>query len=335
MKANEVIRIGRSRSRAPSSAASTSGCPARAAPWRTRRSGSRSWPPARPASPGRSARRRCCRTSREQQPEERARARRPACSSSTLNGSDQLSYSAARIRNTKTQRQAEHAAASCPRPSSPGTTSRSSRSPCPAGRVCCGDLLQRVERLARAVAGRRRALDLADAIQVEAHRVLGPGGLRARRRATRAGPSRPRRCARRTCRCPRARCGSSRSACSEHPPLAAEAGEVVDVGAAQERLERGVDVGDRHALLERLVLVDVGEQLRHRRREVGAHACELRALARRGQERCRRSAARNSTAAAAAVLQHHAEAAGELMPGIAGGEHREHARLRDLRELPR
>ena len=70
----------------------------------------------------------------------------------------------------------------------------------------------------------------------------------------------------------------------EHLPLPAEAGEVVDVAAAEEGLERAVDVGERHPLLEHLVLVHLDEELRHRGREVGGDCLELGSLPRRGDE---------------------------------------------------
>ena len=58
MKANEVIRIGRSRSRRRlQRRLEAAAGPPGAAAWRTRRSGSRSCTPGRPAPPGRSARR--------------------------------------------------------------------------------------------------------------------------------------------------------------------------------------------------------------------------------------------------------------------------------------
>ena len=55
----------------------------------------------------------------------------------------------------------------------------------------------------------------------------------------------------------------------EHLPLPAEAVEVVHVGAAHEGLERRVDRVQVDALLERLVAVDLGEDLRAPTRGTG------------------------------------------------------------------
>ena len=63
--------------------------------------------------------------------------------------------------------------------------------------------------------------------------------------------------------------------------------EVVDVGAAEERPERGVDVGERDADLQHLAAVDVGVDLRHRRAVERRDAPDLRPLARRRMKRVR------------------------------------------------
>ena len=102
MKANEVIRIGRSRSRDASSVASKTRLAfLRAVAWRIRRSGSRSCTPGRPARPGRSARR-CSRRGRCTSTPATEQSRHSGTTRITASGSDQLSYSAARARNTQT-----------------------------------------------------------------------------------------------------------------------------------------------------------------------------------------------------------------------------------------
>ena len=68
---------------------------------------------------------------------------------------------------------------------------------------------------------------------------------------------------------------------------AAELVEVVDVGAAEQRAERRVDVVHQHARLEHLAAIDVGEDLRHARPIQRADAPDLRPLARRLDETLR------------------------------------------------
>jgi hypothetical protein len=103
----------------------------------------------------------------------------------------------------------------------------------------------------------------------------------------------------------------------EHAPLPPEAREVVDVRAAEEGLQRVVDLADRTPSLSALSLSTsakscgtAGEKLGARPRARGACA------PRRGT--CRRSA-RGTRTEFPLVLQHHAEAAGRADAGMAGG----------------
>ncbi len=102
MNANDVIRIGRSRRlRRLDRRILESTCPPPAAASRTRQSKSRSSPPARSASRCRSACR--CRMDTTADTPPAARRTMPSGTASiTANGIDQLSYSAARNRNTST-----------------------------------------------------------------------------------------------------------------------------------------------------------------------------------------------------------------------------------------
>src|SRR5262249_48681187 len=87
----------------------------------------------------------------------------------------------------------------------------------------------------------------------------------------------------------------------------AEAIEVVDVRTAEQRAERGVDVGELHAGLHHLAAIDVRVDLRHHRAIQRRDTTDLRSLPRRVHEAlrllgeiCRR--------AAAAILQLNREA---------------------------
>ena len=68
---------------------------------------------------------------------------------------------------------------------------------------------------------------------------------------------------------------------------AAELVEVVDVGAAEQRAERGVDVVQLHAGLQHLAAIDVGVDLRHARAVERGDASDLRPLPRRLHEALR------------------------------------------------
>ena len=105
----------------------------------------------------------------------------------------------------------------------------------------------------------------------------------------------------------------------EHLPLAPEAVEVVHVGAAHEGLERGVDRAQVDALLERLVAVHVGEDLRHRGAERAEHALELGPLARGLEEALRVFSARNSTGPPLRSWSIIEKPPPVPMPGMAGG----------------
>ncbi len=193
------------------------------------------------------------------------------------------------------------------------------------------DLLQRRDRLAGAVSGRGRADDLRRPVEIEAHRVLGTGHAahvhqRRQRHHLAAhvahvevlevvwiAPAVGRRL-------------------HEDLPLAREAREVVDVGATQKRLERGVDVGDRDALLQDLFLVDLDVDLRHRRREVGDHVLQLGPLA-GGVDELFHVLRQKLDGAAAPILQEQAEPARGADAGDRRRRQREDARARDAREL--
>ena len=92
-------------------------------------------------------------------------------------------------------------------------------------------------------------------------------------------------------------------------PDAPEAVEVVHEGAAHERLQRLVDRREVDALLEHLVPVDVGEELRHAREQRGEEQGELGPLARRREE-LRRVLGQERGVLAGAVLEHERDAAG-------------------------
>ena len=111
-----------------------------------------------------------------------------------------------------------------------------------------------------------------DAVVVVAGDDLRPDARCAPRRSRAAAPSRRGCCARGCARCRRCRARSAASACDVHLPGAAEQVEVVDVEAAQRRLQRGEDVGDAQPERLRLVAVDVEEQRRVGRGEGREHA---------------------------------------------------------------
>jgi hypothetical protein len=114
----------------------------------------------------------------------------------------------------------------------------------------------------------------------------------------------------------------------EHLPLPAEAVELVDVDTAEERLERLVDVADLDPLLQDLVAVDVGVDLRDVRPPHAVDVGELRALA-RGLEELLQVLVQELDAAAAAVLEPEREAARVPSPGWPAAERRTR-RLGDL-----
>ena len=94
----------------------------------------------------------------------------------------------------------------------------------------------------------------------------------------------------------------------------AEPVEVVDVGAAEQRPERRVDVVQRDARLQNLAPVDVGEDLRHRGAIERVDAADLRPLPGRLHEArgLLRQVVRRS---AAAILQLHREAGARAESG--------------------
>ena len=115
---------------------------------------------------------------------------------------------------------------------------------------------------------------------------------------------------------------------------AAELVEVVDVGAAEQRAERGVDVVQQHARLEHLAAIDVGEHLRHARAVQRADASDLRPLARRLDEALR-LLGEVLRRAAAAILQLHREPGAGAETRNRGRPEGEHLPFRDLlRERP-
>src|SRR5262249_28584126 len=97
-------------------------------------------------------------------------------------------------------------------------------------------------------------------------------------------------------------------------PLPPEPVELVDVGAAEVRLEGLVDVGDRYALLQDLVAIDVGVDLRHAGPEHGGEARELGALAGRLHELLH-VLVEEGDVAPFAVLEVEGEAAGRAEAG--------------------
>ena len=144
-------------------------------------------------------------------------------------------------------------------------------------------VLQRGDRLPGTVAGRRRAVHLHGAKDVEPVRELRAErpfrGLDRRERHHRAGVV------------PDVELSDllRRDAVfafrlHEDPPLPSEPVELVHEQPAEKRLHRLIDIADRHALPQHLVPIDTGEDLRlvggERRRDPG----ELGTLARFGQE---------------------------------------------------
>ena len=134
-----------------------------------------------------------------------------------------------------------------------------------------------------AVAGRQRSVDLRRAVLVEPHGELRavdlshPDQRRQRDRLTRGvahveladvvrlGPE-------------------LALGLDVHLPDATVLVEVVHEGAAEERLQRLVDRAERDPLLEDLVAIDLGEELRRARQQGGEEPRELGSLPRGGQE---------------------------------------------------
>jgi hypothetical protein len=110
-----------------------------------------------------------------------------------------------------------------------------------------------------------------------------------------------------------------------HLPDPPEAVEVVDEGAAHEGLQRLVDGVQVDGLLEHLVTVDLGEDLRHAGNEGRRHRGELRALA-GGLEELFRVGGEKLDGSPGAVLQHEGHSAGCADAG--NGRRREGERLR-------
>ncbi len=120
------------------------------------------------------------------------------------------------------------------------------------------------------------------------------------------------------------------SACEKHPPLAAEAVELIHVESAEERLHRLVDVAEGDALLQHFVAIDVSVELRHRRGELGRDADQFGPLPRR-LEKLLHVLVQEVEAAAGAVLQPEREAA---LRAKTGNRRRHHGERRGLRHQP-
>src|SRR5262249_51868980 len=91
-------------------------------------------------------------------------------------------------------------------------------------------------------------------------------------------------------------------------PLTTKAVELVHVGAAQEGLKRLVDFAELETLLQHAILIDVHEELGHRRAESGDQRRDLRPFPRgliQLFERFRKLLNRST----AAILQHERKAA--------------------------
>jgi hypothetical protein len=108
----------------------------------------------------------------------------------------------------------------------------------------------------------------------------------------------------------------------QHPPRPAEAVEVVHIRAAQERLQRRVDVGDGYPQRLRLVGIQIDTELRNRRPKPGVDRRDFRPLTRGLHERLRHLRELGEIAVAA-VLQHQLEAAGRTL-GIGAAKVRGH-----------
>ena len=130
----------------------------------------------------------------------------------------------------------------------------------------------RGDRLARADAGRRAAVDGDAAVVVVAHDRLRPRRWCAPRRSCAAAPSRRSGCGHGSGRCRRPQSRSSCLGLQVDLPGAAEQVEVVDVVAAERRLQRVEHVADADAERLHLVAVDIEVELRRVGRVGGEHA---------------------------------------------------------------
>ena len=149
--------------------------------------------------------------------------------------------------------------------------------------------------------------------------------------ASRAAPCCRRCSARRTVRCRSALRAVLAFGLQEHLPLPAEAVELVHDRAAEERLQRLVDVAERDALLQHLVAVDVGVDLRHVRAERATSRRSARAACAPPRGTSAGCWSRNSTEPPLRSWSQNEKPPGVPRPGIAGGIERERRRLRDLR----
>src|SRR6185369_10352118 len=91
-------------------------------------------------------------------------------------------------------------------------------------------------------------------------------------------------------------------------PLAAEAVEVVHEVTAHERLQRFIDLGEFHTLLERLIAVNVDVNLRDDGQEGGVDAGDLRTFASCFHEPVNVGSQKRNVLASA-VLQHKRKSA--------------------------
>ena len=195
--------------------------------------------------------------------------------------------------------------------------------------VCSENLLERGRGLTGAVAGRGNPRDLRRPEEVESVGELRPGDA----------PGRHDRGERRHLAVvvPHVELvdvlgldAAGRLGLEEDPPLAAEAVELVDVDAAEERLERLVDVADLDALLQDLVAVDVGVDLGHRGAPDAVDVGELGALP-RGLQELLEVLLQELDGSAAAVLEPEREAAAGAEALDGGRLESDDARFQDLR----
>ena len=128
-------------------------------------------------------------------------------------------------------------------------------------------------------------------------------------------------------------CRYSRLGLQYDPIDAAELVEVVDVERAELGLQGGEELVQRHALLLRLVAVDVDPDLRHVGLEGGEDVAQLRAAGWPATISARSAAASSCEIAAPRVLKLEVEAAGGAEAADGRRIEGDHVRLRDRGEL--
>ena len=213
---------------------------------------------------------------------------------STLSGSDQLSYRAARMRKTQSSEK-------------PKIAERRDAllrlllleahadvvEPHLGGHGLAEDLFEGLHHLAGAVARLAHGVDLRRAVEVVAHGELRAGARLRRSSAPKAARDRP--CSLLHVELAHVSAVGPVLALRLHVdlPLAAEAVEVVDEVAAHERLEGLVDLPEVDALLEHLVPVHVDVKLGHRREERGGRTGRAPASSSPPRETCLTFSARN------------------------------------------